>query len=149
MPLVCAAGCLCRWLSVPLVVCAAGCLCRWLSVPLFVCAAGRSSGHVSRVAVAALELAPRSARARVVAAHPAVLVPGGRAPARLHVRPAVDRRRRVLQPLRAARCQPGRDRGSLVGRGLSVRATGLGPGRAVTGAGLLRVADLLPGAASL
>src|SRR5580704_19755742 len=110
-------------------------------------AAGRSSGRIPRVAVAALELAARSARARVVAANPAVLVPAGRAPARLHVRPAVDRRRRVLQPLRAARSQPGRDRGPLTGRGLGVRATGPGPGGAVLGADLLRGTASLRGAA--
>ena len=62
------------------------------------------------VAVAALVLPAGTARAWVVASGARELVVHGRARAGLHVRPAVDRRGRVLQSLRPARGKPGRDR---------------------------------------
>ena len=67
------------------------------------------------VAVAALVLPARTAGARVVAAGLGEVVAPARAGAGLHVRPAVDGRGRILQPLRAARGERGRDRCALAG----------------------------------
>ena len=63
--------------------------------------------------MAALVLAARSARARVIAPDASELITRGRAPTGLDVSPAVDRRRGVLQLLGPARREPGRHGGFL------------------------------------
>jgi hypothetical protein len=60
--------------------------------------------------VAALELAAGAAWARIVAPDAREVVVHPRARAGLHVRPAVHGRALVLQPLRPALAEPGRDR---------------------------------------
>jgi hypothetical protein len=97
---------------------------------------GLDVGAHPRVAVAALVLAARSARARVIAADASELITRGRAPAGLDVRPAVDRRRRVLQLLGPARREPGR-------HGVSLSPGWPGVGAAALG-GLARLAPLVP-----
>src|SRR5262249_56332954 len=97
------------------------------------------------VAVAALVLTAGTAGARVVAADVGKVVADARARAGLHVRPAVDRRSLVLQALRSARGEPGRDRRVLTaGRTLaagrvltagSALAAGRGAGPPGVGAG--------------
>src|SRR5712671_5811216 len=89
-----------------------------LVCPGFLLGVGAGAG----VAVAALVLPARTAGARVVAADLGEVVAHARAGAGLHVRPAVHGRRRVLQPLRAARGERGRDRRVLTLAGGSVLA---------------------------
>src|SRR5437762_2313411 len=84
-------------------------------------------GAGAGVAVAALVLAARTTGARVVAADLGEVVAHARAGAGLHVRPAVRGRGRVLQPLRAARGESGRDR----------RALALAAGRALAAGSVL------------
>jgi hypothetical protein len=80
--------------------------------------------------VAPLVLPAGSAGARVVAADAGEIVAYARTCRGLDVRPPVDGRGLVLQPLRPARAEPGRDRPVLsAGRGLVTRR----------GAGLLGV----------
>src|SRR5690242_7704002 len=78
-------------------------------------------GAGAGIAVAALELPARAARARVVPSGVRERVVDGGPLAVLHVRPAVDRRGRVLEPLRAARREPGRNRVVLVVRNVLTR----------------------------
>ena len=103
-------------------------------------------GAGAGVAVAALVLPARTAGAWVVAADLGEVVAHARAGAGLHVRSAVHGRSGVLQPLRAARGERGRDRRVLTLAAGNVLATrrGAGPpgvgtaaaGPAVTPAGL-------------
>jgi len=86
--------------------------------------------------VAALVLAARSARARVIASDASELITRGRAPAGLDVRAAVDRRRGVLQLLGPARREPGRQGGCLSPGWPGVGAAALG--------GLASLAPLVP-----
>src|SRR5690348_5064662 len=85
-------------------------------------------GAGAGVAVAALVLATRTTGARIVAADLGEVVAHARAGAGLHVRPAVHGRGRVLQPLRAARGERGRD-----GRVLTLAAGSVLAGRRGTG----------------
>src|SRR5207344_1643630 len=88
----------------------------------------------ARVAVAALVLPAGTAGARVVAADVSEIVAYAWAGAGLHVRPAVDGGSLILQPLRSARAEAGRDRPVLSagrtltgGRVLAARRRGAGP----------------------
>jgi hypothetical protein len=80
--------------------------------------------------VAALELAAGAARARIVAPDVREVVVHPRARAGLHVRPAVHGRALVLQPLRPALAEPGRDRRTLT----AVRCTPTAARRTLTAA---------------
>src|SRR5690242_9110267 len=84
-------------------------------------------GAGAGIAVAALELPARAARARVVPSGVREGVVDGGTLAVLHVRPAVDRRGRVLEPLRAARREPGRNRVARLGRNVLSRRRAAGP----------------------
>src|SRR6185295_1530898 len=107
---------------------------------------GLDVGAGAGVAVAALVLPARTAGAWVVAADLGEVVAHARAGAGLHVRAAVHGRSGVLQPLRAARGERGRDRRVLTLAAGNVLAAcrGTGPpgvgsataGPAVTPAGL-------------
>jgi hypothetical protein len=74
---------------------------------------GLDVGAHPGIAVTALVLAARSARARVIAPDAGELITRRRAPAGLDVRPAVDRRRGVLQLLGPTRRETGRQGGCL------------------------------------